>query len=110
MAVKNTTDKIYTVSAEALYSVLRDPDFSRCIDAELIEEAIMADGVEFRFVRKTTMQRYGRNYYIKVRKLAEAECDVAVMTQSRKVTVLFDIQWKDEVQKVYGFVDMLLRR
>jgi hypothetical protein len=33
-----------------------------------------------------------------------------VTTQSRKVTVLFDTAWKKEVNKAFGFIDMLLRR
>ena len=110
MAVKNTAERVYNVSWEDICRVLRNPDFSQCIDAEFLEQAIMPDGTEFRFVRKTTLTRYGRNYNVKVKKLTDTEVNVAVMTQSRKVTVLIDPQWKAEVNRIFGFIDMLLRR
>ena len=110
MAVKNTSERVYSSSWEDVCRVLRNPDFSQCINADFLEEAILADGTEFRFVRKTTMTRYGRNYNVKVKKLTESEVSIAVTTQSRKITVLIDPQWKEEVNRVFGFIDMLLRR
>ena len=110
MAVKNEMKRIYPQSAEAIGQVLRHPDFSQCLDVTYIEEAITPEGTEFRYTRKTDMSRYGRNYFIKLVTLADGQTEVTVTTQSRKVTVLWDIPWKKEVEKAFGFIDMLLRR
>ena len=110
MAVKNELKRSYPQSAEVIAQVLRHPDFAQCLDARFLEEAIMADGTEFRYIRETTMTRYGRNYFIKLVKLSDGQTEVTVTTQSRKVTVLWDTAWKKEVERTFGFLDMLLRR
>lgn len=110
MAVKNALKRIYPQSVEIIGQVLRNPDFSQCLDAKFLEEAIMADGTEFRYIRETTMSRYGRNYFIKLAKLPDGQTEVTVTTQSRKVTVLWDTAWKKEAERTFGFLDMLLRR
>lgn len=110
MAVKNGAKKIYTETEEALFSVLKSQDFCQCMDVELYEQAIVPDGHEFRYRRKTSMTRYGRNYFAKVSKTENGEQEVTVTTQSRKVTVLLDPMWKQEVERMFGFIDMLLRR
>lgn len=110
MAVKNTSAKTYTAPYEDICAVLRSPDFSLCMEAEFIEEAILSDGVEFRLRRKTDITRYGRNYFIKVKKTGENQAEVAATIQSRKVTVLLDTSWKKEAEKVFNFLNMLLRK
>lgn len=110
MAVKNSMTKIYDVPFYNICAVLRQPDFSQCVDAVLVEEAILPDGVEFRFVRKTTMTRYGRNYFVRLVKVNDEQTSVTITTQSRKYTVLWDTSWKNEVNRTFGFIDLLLRR
>ena len=109
MAVKNSMTRTYTESADAIFRVLKSPDFSKCIDAAFYEEAILPDGNEFRYKRLTTATRYGRNFFILV-KAAGEEVTVSVTTQSRKVTVLFDTAWKRETTRAFEFLDMLLRK
>lgn len=111
MAVKNQSQKTYCVPLDTISKILLNPDFCQCLGVEYIEAATYPDGaVEFRYKRKTTMTRYGRNYFVKIKKLGENQSEVTVATQSRKVTVLFDTQWKEEVQKTFGFIDMFLRK
>lgn len=111
MAVKNTQTKEYNVPFETMRALLRKPEFSTLMDAPFIEEAILSDGVEFRYIRKTDIvRRYGRNYFIKLQKVDDNTTSVAVTTQSRKVTVLFDTSWKREVTKVFNYMDILLSR
>lgn len=110
MAVKNSMAKVYTLPADVICGILRSPDFSKCLDATFIEEAIQPDGIEFRYIRKTVATRYGRNFYIKVKRISEQEAGVSVTTQSRKVTVLFDTAWKREATRAFEFVELLLRR
>ena len=110
MAVKNTSTKNYAVSFDDISAVLRSPDFCKCMDAEFLEEAILPSSVEFRYKRKSTVTAYGRNYFIAVKSLDKNLVNVAVTTQSRKVTVLLDTSWKKEVEKAFGFIEMLLRR
>lgn len=89
-------------------------DFSKCIDANYIEQAVISDYVEFRYVRKTNFLKriddYGRNFFIKVEKIDENTTSVSVTTQSRKITVLHDSNWQKEVTKVFDFIDILLRK
>ena len=114
MAVKNTKTKQYDVEYDTMCALLRNPDFSKCLDANYIEEAILSDGVEFRYVRKTNLLKriddYGRNYFIKVNKKENGLTSVSISTQSRKVTVMIDTNWKKEVDKAFSFIDILLRR
>lgn len=114
MAIKNTASKNYNVDFETICDVLRNPDYSTCLDATYIEEAILSDGVEFRYVRKTNLLKrindYGRNFFIKITKESEKITNVAITTQSRKVTVLVDTNWKQEVDKAFSVIDILLRR
>lgn len=110
MAVKNTQTKNYDVSYDTLCNLFRNQDFRKCMDADYIEEAIISDYVEFRYIRKTTPFRYGRNFFIKVKKTGENTSSVSVTTQSRKVTVLLDTSWKKEVTQVFNFIDVLLRK
>lgn len=109
MAVKNTRARIYHCAFDRMCEILRSSDFSKCIDADFIEEAILSDGVEFRYVRKTDITRYGRNFFIKVKKTEDNATHVAVTTQSRKVTVLFDTAWKKEAERIFSLMDALLR-
>ncbi len=109
MAIKNTKTKNYEIEYEKICNILRCPDFSKCLDAAFIEEAILSDAVEFRFIRKSTLWSYGRNYFIKVRKIAENSTDVSITVQSRKVTVLIDPNWEQEADKAYNFIEILLK-
>ena len=109
MAVKNTETRNYDVEYDTLCNLFRNQDFSKCIDADYIEEAIIRNYIEFRYVRKTNISRYGRNFFIKVEKADEDITSVSVTTQSRKVTVLFDTSWKKEVTKVFDMIDILLK-
>ena len=56
---------------------------------EFIEEAILSGAVEFRYCRKT---------------------NVAVTTQSRKVTVLLDIGWEREAERVFDIMEIMLKK
>lgn len=109
MAIKNTESRIIPADFEDICAVLRDPDFSKAMQVEYVEEAILPDGVEFRYRRMSTAMKYGRNYFVKLKK-AENATEAAVTTQSRKVTVLIDPLWKTETGRVYDFLEMLLRR
>ena len=40
MAVKNTDVKTYNISSEEISAILKSADFSKCLDADFIEEAI----------------------------------------------------------------------
>lgn len=114
MAVKNTKTRNYEIEYNTMCSLLRNPDFSKCLGVNYIEQAILSDCVEFRYVRKTDflkrMDDYGRNYFIRVKKIGENVTSVSVTTQSRKITVLHDSNWVREVDKVFEFIDILLRR
>lgn len=110
MAVKNTDIKTYNISSEEISAILKSTDFSKCLDADFIEEAILSDGHEFRYQKKTNAFKYGRNYFVKIKETGENKTSVSVTTQSRKITVLFDPLWKKEVEKVFYFIDMLSRR
>ena len=110
MAVKNTAMKDYNVSFDKICNALRCEDFIKCLAADLTEEVILGDAREFRYVRKTDIVRYyGRNYFVKVTPKGEDSVNVAVTTQSRKVTVLFDTAWKTEVDKIFAYIDLLIR-
>ena len=109
MAIKNTAIKDYEVSCEKLYEILRGEDFSKLLQADFLEEAILPESHEFRFVRKTDWKRYGRNYFVDVKAKDENVSSVAVTVQSRKVTVLLDPLWEEEVKKIYAYLDVLVR-
>lgn len=87
--------------------VLRNPRFPQLLDVEMIEEAKLADGIEFRYGRKTTWQRWGRNYFLKVSR-AEDGTVITVTIQSRKRTVLFDPAWKQEAEKALNRLEVLM--
>lgn len=110
MAIKNTEVKEYTIASKEICSVLRSPEFVQCMRADFVEEAILSDAIEFRFRRMTDWTRYGRNYFIKVKSDGKNGSVVSVTTQSRKLTVLIDTQWRKEVAAAFGFIDMLLKR
>lgn len=110
MAVKNTKVQDYTMPFETVCAVLRRSDFSKLLDAQFIEEAITPDGREFRYQKKTTLMRYGRNYFVNVKMIGENHTSVAVTTQSRKVTVLIDTSWEKEVTGIFNIMDVLLSR
>lgn len=110
MAIKKTMGRTYNVSIEKIRTALRNPYFSQCLDATFKEEAILSDGIEFRYIRKSDWSRYGRNYFVKVKKNQDGRTDVEVTTQSRKVTVLFDPNWEKEVEKIYGIINMLIEK
>lgn len=109
MAIKNTEVRVLTAAYEQVCQVLRSSDFQTCLGAPFIEEAIVPDAVEFRYQRLTSWKKYGRNYFVKLKKLDDNRTEVAVTTQSRKVTVLWDIAWKDETDKIFNYLLILLR-
>lgn len=61
-------------------------------------------------MRKTANGVYGRNFFIKLMKNEQGGTDVALTTQSRKLTVLLDTQFEEETERHTVFVDMFLRR
>lgn len=108
MAIKNSMTKSYAQNIEHIKCALRDPRFSRLLEASFLEEAITPEWVEFRYVRKTDASRYGRNYFVQVRPDAAGMTAVTAVIQSRKVTVLIDPKWKQEADRVYSCLDVLL--
>lgn len=109
MAIKNTESRVITATYEQVCQILRSSDFQTCLDATFVEEALLPDAVEFRYQRLTSWKKYGRNYFVKLKKLDDNRTEVAVTTQSRKVTVLWDIAWKDETDKIFNYLLILLR-
>lgn len=91
--------------------ILRSSKFATLIEAEFIEEVKLqknTDCIEFRYVRKTTPLRYGRNYFISVPQIDGDITTVTITTQSRKVTVLIDNAWKYSVDRVISVLEALL--
>ena len=108
MAVKNDITKNYSYPLETVIAALRHPKFGGLLDAPLKEEAKDAEGVEFRFIRKSDAARYGRNYFVRPTSAADGSTDVKVIIQSRKVTVLLDPKWKNEAERVFNALDVML--
>ena len=111
MAIKNSKQQEIKANYNVVMEILRSPKFATLIDATFTEEAKTQNGInciEFRYVKKTTMLRYGRNFFIVVPQVDEDTTNVTVTTQSRKVTVLLDTQWKSSVDHVFNVLNALL--
>jgi hypothetical protein len=108
MAIKKHETKTYDYDINLVKDALRMPRFAELIDAEYIEEAITQNGTEFRYVRKSTSARYGRNFFINVATDAEGKTAVTATIQSRKVTVLLDNTWKLESDRAYASLETLV--
>ena len=78
MALKQKQSKNYAVSYETLCSILRNPKISEILEAEFKEEAKMSNAIEFRYTRKTTLTKYGRNFYVKIESIDEKNSVVTV--------------------------------
>ena len=109
MAVKNQQTKNLPLPAAAIAEKLRSAQFGVALDADFVSEAHPGEGVyRFLYVRKTTARRYGRNYTITLTDIGNGTSNIEVVTQSRKVTVLFDTQWRQEVARVFTITEQLL--
>ena len=109
MAVKNQQTKNLPHSAALIAEKLRSARFGEALEADFVSEEHPAEGIyRFLYVRKTTARRYGRNYTITLTDIGNGTANMAVMTQSRKVTVLFDTQWRQEVARVFTITGELL--
>ena len=108
MAVKHHKTKTYPYSKEAFFAVLNDSRFCKMFESELSEEAKTADGIEFRFVKKTNVAKHGRNYNITVTDGESGSTKVTVTTQSRKVTVLWDPLWEKEVDHIFSILETFI--
>ena len=107
MAVKKGESKIYNLNHTLIAEIIKDERFQRTIDAEFIEEAITPQKHEFRFIRKTTAARYGRNIFISINDAGNNSTTVNATVQSRKITVLIDTSWKKEVERIFSALDIL---
>ena len=112
MAVKNKKSKGYAVSYDSLCSILRNPKVANGLEAKLMNEVTMPDGIEFQFVKAPIEVKlssaYGRNYFVKLQRINDNNTNVTVATQSRKPTVLLDTLWLNEVNKVFLIIDTLI--
>ena len=116
MAVKNSLEKQLSANCNIVMDILRNPKFSALIEADFVEEAKTAfskEGktatcIEFRYVRKTTPLRYGRNFFINVPQTDGDTTTVTVTTQSRKVTVVLDTVWQSEVKRVVTALEAMI--
>ena len=108
MAVKNSESKNYSFPMETIMEALRDPRMALMIDAPLMLEGKNPEGIIFRYERKTTASRYGRNYEVLLTPGENDTTNVKVTIQSRKVTVLLDTAWEKEAKRVYSGLDALL--
>ena len=108
MAVKNSMKKEINANYNRVMEVLRNPKFAALIEADFLEEAKTSTCIEFRYVRKTSMMGYGRNYFIGVPEVEGDTTIVTVGTQSRKVTVLLDTYWKTAVNRVIKALEALV--
>ncbi len=110
MAVKNSTSKNYSFPMETIMEALRNPQLSAIIDASLMLEGKNPEGIIFRYERRSTMSRYGRNYEVLLTPGEGNTTDVKVTIQSRKVTVLIDPAWEAEAKRVYSGLELLLSK
>ncbi len=112
MAVNHFETRSCSYTTEALFEALRSETYSKLIDAKFVREYKNADQPNttvFRYERYTTMMRYGRNYEVAITPKEDGTTDVGISTQSRKVTVLFDPEWKKEVEKCFVQLGLLIR-
>ena len=109
MAVKNSLEEVFNAPCDVVMDVLRNPNFATLIDAEFIEEAKTASYLEFRYIRKTTLTRYGRNFFIRVNQAESNKTNVTIITQSRKVTILFDSMWRSEIKHISSALNILIQ-
>ena len=108
MAVKHSLTKHYEQDVQTICKVLRDPRFTRLQEFMLKTETKTETGVDFHFIHLPEYSRYGRNFFVQVSAGANGGVDICVVTQSRKVTVLFDPMWKTWVSKVFSALDVML--
>ena len=108
MAIKKHETRTYDCDINLVMDALRMPRFAELINAEYIEEATTQNGTEFRYIRKSTAVRYGRNFFINVVSNAEGKTIVTATIQSRKATVLLDTTWKIESDRIYASFETLV--
>ena len=108
MAVTNQITKNVPYAASNIAAVVRDARFGQQLEADFVSEEPTANGYRFFYARKSTLHRYGRNYKVTLADVGNGTCNITVLTQSRKVTVLFDPKWRDEVGKVFTIIESLL--
>lgn len=111
MAVKNSKKKELNANYNVVMELLRSPKFATLIDAKFTEEVKIptrTDCIEFRYVKKTTLFNYGRNFFIEVPQIEGDTTTVTITTQSRKVTVLFDTYWESSVNRIISVLEALL--
>ena len=111
MAVKNSKKKELHANYDVVMELLRSPKFATLIDAKFTEEVKTQKGdncIEFRYVKKTTLLNYGRNFFIEVPQIDGDTTTVTITTQSRKVTVLLDTVWESSVNRVISVLEALL--
>lgn len=108
MALKKKQSKNYAVPSDTLCSILRNPKICEFLEVEFKEEAKTSNAIEFRYTRKTTLIKYGRDFYVKIESTDAQNSVVTVTTKYHRYRTLFDHFGKSEIKKVFFFIDMLL--
>ncbi len=109
MAVKNQLTKHSEYPSEAFLNALADPVFAQTIQAELVSKTEAPQGTTFRFEKKSDWKRWGRNFEITVTDRNDNTTNIYLVTQCRKVTVLWDIGWKEKVESIFNILEIMAK-
>ena len=109
MAVKNQLTKHSAYPATAFLQALADPAFAQTIQAEFISKTETPQGTTFRFEKKSDWKRWGRNFEITVMDRSDNSANIILLTQCRKVTVLWDIGWKEKVESIFNILEIMAK-
>lgn len=108
MAIKHSKSKFYQYDADIIVNALRNPSLCKVLETELSTEEKKQDGVYFLFVKKTRLDRWGRNYEVLVTDNNDGTSYVRISVQSRKVTVLIDPSWEKHADSFLNHLDFIL--